>query len=1135
MPIRSLKLKLLLKRDQDSSSLRQNIWLTHDIVNAAVIEFERILLLCRGSGYQTGEGQPISAEVVQAKALEWARQVQQKNRMPNAGSDSELLDTLRKFYEELVPSIRLNEKGEPLDGDAQAANAFASPMMDASSEGFQSIFSKILDPMPEWVSAMQKDQTGWLESSITWLQTPEAQQLQKASGSPPRWVRRLKQDQSWQEEFIADQQKKATEIKGIPTLIHHMRVDLGLLPMLAPPITSCFADGRTGLTPWDRLAFRLAVAHLLSWESWNHRAQKEHQQVKVRLEQQASKLASYGDMVEKLRVYETERHEELKKTTALADDRRIFRIGIRATRSWDRVVEAWEKTGITKQKRIEALSELQNKLGRQFGDPDLYRWLAEEGREPLWQCPELLPAIARFNAIERLIGRKKEQALYTPPDARNHPRWLMYEATGGSNLKTYELCSNQGILVLHLPCLEIKEGKYLEVKHVIPLAPSGQLDAATLEKSNKKVKIVFTSARQQFSAELGGGEIFLKRRHLENRKTDELEHGNIGPVWFKLVLDVDSQAPSEWLDGRGRIATPAAVHHFKTALVNKSKHAESLAPGLRILSVDLGVRTFASCAVFELRKGAPQNRLAFLADADQNLWACHERSFLLTLPGEGTNAEVHAARRKAFDELGSLRRDIRRLKDMLRLSVKESCEERLAALTVLSQSILEESQRGCKTIFGNLALDPLKTILTCPMPVWQGEIKKQYHILEKILGMDVHNWRKHSRPRTFDVDDRKARRGYAPGKSAWAIDYLESVRKLLQSWSLHGREFGEIRRLNLDSHGTFAVRLLDHINAIKDDRIKSGSDLIIQAARGFLPDKGKGWVQRFEPCRMILFEDLARYLFRTDRSRRENSLLMRWSHREIIREATMQAEIYGISLDTVGAGFTSRFHARSGTPGIRIRVLAPEDFDTPTPSKTISQLAEQLGIDLGSLRPGVRVPWQGGEDFATLEAGGKLSVIHADINAAQNLQKRFWTRHADAYRLTAAEIRQNGISYWYPDRDGVRLRGALSTIVGGDGYARLVPADDGEGFVLEKVLKSRWAKAITDKAISGDESGLDEIEADIAEAADEENWEQGGRGTFFRDPSGFVLRADRWYESKVFWGRVQRRISVALGLNSEPF
>ena len=52
---------------------------------------------------------------------------------------------------------------------------------------------------------------------------------------------------------------------------------MGLLP-LARPYFATRTDGNTAaVSPWDRLAIRLAVAHLLSWESWVLNSAKEHQ------------------------------------------------------------------------------------------------------------------------------------------------------------------------------------------------------------------------------------------------------------------------------------------------------------------------------------------------------------------------------------------------------------------------------------------------------------------------------------------------------------------------------------------------------------------------------------------------------------------------------------------------------------------------------------------------------------------------------------------------------------------------------------------------------------------------------------------------------------------------------------------
>jgi hypothetical protein len=688
-----------------------------------------------------------------------------------------------------------------------------------------------------------------------------------------------------------------------------------------------------------------------------------------------------------------------------------------------------------------------------------------------------------------------------------------------------------GCIIVTLPLLGSTGDGLSERSERILLAPSGQMETAHWNgKKGKERRLHFTSAHQQFSAQLGGGEVLLRRRHMENRKPEVLEHGEMGPVWFKLVLDLDSQAPAGSLNGRGQLVTPAAARHFKTALVNKSKHVEKLGPGLRILSVDLGVRTFAACSVFELVASRPMQRMAFLADADRQLWACHERSFLLPLPGDSPNAAALDARRLVYDELGSLRRDIRRLKELLRLSVKESCDDRRTALGELVAGVDDELTRGPRTVFDVAALKSLDALTGLPQPLWQGEIGNRYRNLERVLGEQIGLWRRRTRPRVSDNDDRATRRGYAGGKSLWTVEYLDAIRKLLQGWSLHGRGFGEIRRLDRAARGTFAARLLDHLNAIKDDRVKTGSDLIVQAARGFLPDNHRGWVKRYEPCQMILFEDLARYLFRTDRSRRENSRLMRWSHREIFAQTAMQGEVYGIGLDTTGAGFTSRFHARSGAPGCRTRVLSAEDLASPGMAKQVELLAERLEIDVRRLTAGVRVPWESGEDFATLGPGGALLVVHADLNAAQNLQRRFWTRHADAFRITAVEVRQQGRVSWYPHPAGPRLRGSLSLLVGADGYARLLPAEGGNGFRLERVTKSQWTRGTGGKAESRDESGVDEVDAELAEAIDSDESEQGGRQTFFHDPSGLVLPNEWWYEAKVFWGRVQRRIAAALGL-----
>ncbi len=1130
MAVRSINLKMVIGRGDDAKRLRQSLWTTHAVLNNAVAEIERILLLLRGTRYRIGDDDDdvISEDAVHQEALAFARQVQSRNDKPNSGTDDEVLSAFRCLYVALVPSAEMDDSGKPLEGDAQNANSFASPMMDARSEGYQDIFEKIVNPTPDWVKKMAANASGWKLESEEWLKSDTAQQLLKRTGRKLTWIKKAQRRESWQEDFVKDQEKKRKEVSGVPTLIRRMKSELGLLPLFSPPIASRLAEDRAGLSKWDRLALRLAVGHLLSWESWNHRTAAEHAKVLERVTTQREQVNSFGELINDLREYEIDRHVKLKRI-ALANDDNPFRIGVRMIRGWDRVREAWLKSN--GKSRLEILSDLQSKMSGKFGDPDLFRWLAAEGREHLWNQVDPVTSLARLNGLERFLDRKKAEALCTSPHARLHPQWVSYEAPGGTNLFNYGLENEGNKLRLKLPLLTYQNGRLADGVHAIPLAPSGQVVEPRLHAEGGRAQhLSYYSAHQNFSAKLGGSSLLFDRRHLENRADEILEQGDIGPVWFKLVVDVDTQAPADWLDGRGRPATPPAVHHFNTARANSSKHADKLEPGLRVLSIDLGLRTFAACSVFELVAGEPVKGLCFRADEESDLWAKHERSFLLSLPGERPSIAARLARNAAYDELNKVRHGLRRLKDILRLSVIEEPSQRRDDLQALLVALQDEKQ-ATATLCDLELLHALSADVEKPLAEWDAEIRRIHKQAEKELASTVAKWRKQTRPRAANQIDRLQRRGYHGGKSAWMIEYLENVRRFLQGWSRHGRHYGQINRADRERQGTFAARLLDHINALKHDRIKSGTDLIVQAARGYVPIKPKGWVQKFKPCRLILFEDLARYRFRTDRPRRENTQLMRWSHREIVREAELQGEIYGTLVGTTGAGFSSRFHGRTGAPGCRTRVLSEQDLQSAGVQKYLELVAERFGLASNNFNVGARVPWDGGDDFVTLGDDHKPVVVHADLNAAQNLQRRFWNRHGEAYRISAVEIRHSDVAHWYPDRDGVRLRGALAQLIGSNGYARLTPAEDGDGYELESVGRAQWAKATTGQDLSGDDAGLDELEVQLTEAVAEDNFQRGdAKAVFFRDPSGHLVRRDRWYEAKEYWGRVTRQLVKALGL-----
>lgn len=1114
MPTRTINLKLQIPKTEEGRKVRSALWATHDQVNKAVAEIEKLLLLCRGEGYYTVNDQreeiEIKAETVRADALKMARAVQRKNGKENAGSDEEVRNILRCSYEKLVPSVN---KGS--DGDAQASNAWVSPMMDTTSEGGLSVYNKIIDPIPEWVDMMRKETAGWHETANDWLESEDAKRLMSAAGSPAGWVRNLRNGERWEDAFVKDQEKKKKElVTGNAPVIRELK-KLGLFPLMKPPINSKF-KGSSGVSKWDRAAVRLAVAHLLSWESWNHQTLAEHEKCKELKDKLSREYSGFNEQRKRFQIYENNRHEALKKI-AFADDDNPFKIGGRMIRSWPKIREKWQKKGNTFTARKNILVDLQTTLKGRFGDPDFFLWLAADGREHLWKDQDCVTPHVKLNIADRALQRRRPYSLMTFADSRLHPRWAMYEAPGGSNLRNYKLLEDGRV---KLSLLNYSETGALEEKEFnIKLAPSGQLQQLKIDATGEKTKIAYQSAYQDFEGIPGGSEILFDRPTMENRSSAMLAEGVHCPVWFKLTVDVVSKAPREWLNGRGQVQASPTINHFKTGLAKKSKHTNNLEAGLRVLSVDLGLRTFASCSVFELVDAKPKKGLYFKTDQPK-LWAKHERSFKLTLPGEEVSDQksVKEARKAARDEVYSIRRDMRRLKQLLRLSIIENKDEREEKLEKEISSLNENSDTALVvglTFFERL--NPDKS-------TWKFDCEQAHKKAEKALGKRIREWRSRTRKRPENWQEWRQTRAYHGGKSYWMIEYLEEVRKILTGWSLHGREAGQVNRQNRE-YGSIASNLLKHINKLKEDRTKAGTDLIIQAARGYVPVPGKhakGWMEKYKPCRVILFEDLARYRFKVDRPRRENSQLMKWGHREIISESTLQAEIYGMLVETTGAGFSSRFHAKTGAAGVRCRYLKADDFENGTPKEYVANQMKNL-IKTERLKPDMLVPWDGGELFATVSSERKPIIIHADINAAQNLQRRFWTRFGDAYRLSA---NKDGDGKWIVQASGSRVPGALELLV--NGKANHIPQ---MGFILAgdpengAVLKSEGETLNTkdNEELLAEDPIMNEID-EI-----EEDGQNSARETFFRDPS---CKENKWYGSKKFWGTVKRNVRDVL-LNSQ--
>ena len=418
---RSIKLKLIVPRDQAHADLRRCLWATHDAVNRAAAYYERLLVLVRGRAYLTEDGR-IDEGAVVGDLLRLARAAQERNGREGEGGDGELLDLLRALYVDIVPSA----EGE--DGTAQAANAFLSPLTDKDSRGFLEVFDKIADP-PNWRAAARDGEAEAFEAARAWLGSALGRRRLRATGAPGRWMRLAKvapRGDEWVLAFIADLDAKVGEAAGVPTRVRRLR-ELGVLPLFGPFFRGRIVNAEGVVTRWDRLAFRLAVGHLLSWETWCCRAAADHARRRERLErfEAAHAAPELAGKIETLRAYERERPAELAEVSDLPQGERAFRVRSRMVRGWDDLRERWLKAKHRdRDTLLTLLAETQARLRGRFGDPHLFRWLARPENHAVWsdRAHDAVGVLAALNGLRDLVERSRETALLTLPDPIEHPR-----------------------------------------------------------------------------------------------------------------------------------------------------------------------------------------------------------------------------------------------------------------------------------------------------------------------------------------------------------------------------------------------------------------------------------------------------------------------------------------------------------------------------------------------------------------------------------------------------------------------------------------------------------------------------------------------------------------------------------------
>ncbi len=1067
MSVKSIQVKLVIPRSQRGEAIRRAAGTTHLIHNAGVRYFmEQLLCLRQEDVYEDHEsGKPTKrADEFQKELIEIARSAQKRNGILNKGTDEEILKLLREVYKQVVPAS-IGEKGD----NQSIARDWLGSFVSKESE-----------------SGLGKSTSG---RKPTWMKLPD---------SDPR-----------KKEAKLKYESRKTEAKSVE--LRPKLKDLGLLPlwpMFRLQSGWLWAGVEKGekirawkddqLTSWERDMFQQALERISSWESWNQKAKDRQKEAKDELDAWRSEheidFSKWNPIFDQ---YEKNRTTDLEQGSLGL--KRLFRIGGRMLRGWDRIREKW-LDAIKKDPRPHAVDLLniarawQEANPREVGDMHFIEYLAREENWSVWRDDTDFTLFqVKYNSLLIDFEKSKPWTTMTLPDSCKHPLWPRLDVPNGTNLNDYSIKSDgKGGWDLGLALL-FPEGKNLiEKRETLPVAASGQMKYISATKdSPRDIILTDQGTGEKFNGKWGGASIRLNRDMLEKIKEKNLLLLKGRAVYVNLTLDLEGRKA---IPIRGFKKTPrgAAGAQFLVGLEEPEEIAKI--NDLGCLSVDLGVRQMAACSVFRMKTQAAQGKFTIHIPGVKKVME-HERSFLLPLPGERPDPRVKALRNALWEKLRTLSNSLRGMNALIRLSNLES-EQREKELDGLIQDEIG--------IYEQKDLMELKEAVSLDLKSWCYKIEKIHKTWEGQFSKALRVWRKGE----IRLANGRSRQFGVWGLSLEGIDYLEKVRKLLIRWTNHPRKAKEINRL--PENKKFAARLQTHIDALKEDRIKKSADAIVMAALGFSAGRGAE-NKRHDSCGIILFEDLARYRFRTDRPRHENGMLMRWAHRALFEETARQAGLFGIAVGKVGAGFTSRFHARSGSPGFRCLSVTKDVMDKAWFKKKI----EDEELDMAQIKIGSVIPWDGGEIFCTLDESGKPILVHADINAAQNLQRRFWMNYEEQFRVVcAAGGRKDLLIPITGERNKIYFKGKLLESIkhGSPGICQIISGSK----------RGAGGKVYED-------GNLDSME-NLGYMHEEDEAVIGKRTIYFRDPSGLMLTESRWYESKVFWGQIKQKIRNALSV-----
>lgn len=304
----------------------------------------------------------------------------------------------------------------------------------------------------------------------------------------------------------------------------------------------------------------------------------------------------------------------------------------------------------------------------------------------------------------------------------------------------------------------------------------------------------------------------------------------------------------------------------------------------------------------------------------------------------------------------------------------------------------------------------------------------------------------------------------------------------------------------------FGQRIIDALEYLRQNRIKQLASRLVEAALGVgSENRQKHWEgkrhtkrprrQVFDPCHVIVGENLENYRPEQTRLRSENKRLRDWAARNVRKLIMEGCQLHGLHFVEVDPRYTSRQDSRTGAPGVRCTDIKVQKFLGRKDVTKARERAEKGGQDTRDLmiaalfakyssdstNPVIRITQGGGELFVSSHSG---VVIQADLNAAANIGLK-----------ALADPDWTG-AWWYipvKQQDGVTD-----------------PKDFPSCPLFEKPLQLLEAKSKNEDEVVT--TKRDKINA-------------------WRDLAGDSFKQGKWLEYGPYWGWVEKKILLKLADN----